>query len=199
MKERLGRLRAWLRTLLPGREAWRGAAYGVAALYLCAVAAFALGQAPPGGWGAITLLGLLAFGGALAFLSGALFDLAVKIVNAVPRLYRAVLAGTGVLLAMMIFRGNGPLGTALLVAAVVVPGSLLGAAAWTLARGRWALLDPRQRVVTVAGGVMGVVLLAGVLAWYLWPGPATSPAPVALAGDPVVAAPQAQDPSAPGP
>ena len=41
--------------------------------------------------------------------------------------------------------------------------------------------------------------MASGLAWYLWPGPDGGPAPIALAGEPVVAAPQAEDPSAPGP
>ena len=199
MKKTLGRLRAWARTLLPGHEAWRGAAYGAAALYLCVLTAFALGQAPGDSWGIVTVLGLVVFGGALAFLCGALLDLVVKILNAIPALFRAVLAGTGVLLSMMIFQGKGPLGTALLVAAVVVPGALVGASAWTLARGRWAVLVPRHRAVMVAGAALGAVLLAAGLAWYLWPGPAASPAPIALAGQPAVAALQAQDPSAPGP
>lgn len=198
MKERLESLRGWIRTLLPGPDAWRGAAYGAAALYLLALAAFALGQAPRGLWAIVTFLGLMVFGGALAFLSGALADLVVKIVNAIPALFRAVLAGTGVLLSMMIFSGKGPLGTVLLVLAVVVPGALLGAAAWTLARGRWQALIPRHRAVLVAGAVLGAAFLAAGLAWYLWPGPATDPAPIALAGQPAVEAPPAEDPSAPG-
>ncbi len=199
MKARLGRLGAWIRTLLPGREAWRGAAYGTAFLYLCAVAAFGLAQAPRGGWGLVTFLGLLAFGAILAFLVGALFDLIVKIVNAIPRLSRAVLAGAAALLFMMVFTGYGPLGTGLIVAAVIASGSLLGAAVWTLARGRWALLGSRHQGVLVFGAVLGVALLAGSLAWYMWSGPDVSPAPVALAGEPVLATLPPPDPSAPGP
>ena len=199
MKGLLESLRGWIRTLLPGPDAWRGAAYGAAALYLFALAAFALGQAPRGLWAIVTFLGLMVFGGALAFLSGALVDLVVKVVNAIPALFRAVLAGTGLLLAMMIFPGRGPLGTVLLVLAVVVPGALLGAAAWTLSRGGWQALIPRHRAVLVAGAVLGAALLAAGLAWYLWPGLAVDPAPVALAGQPAIEAPPAEDPSAPGP
>jgi hypothetical protein len=199
MKEKVGHLRAWIRSLLPGRGAWRGAALGAAALYLCLVAAFALGQAPTGSWGIVTFVALVAFGGILALLSGALFDLVVKIVSAIPELYRTVLAGMALLLSLMLFPGKGPAGTALLVAAIVVSGSLLGAALWTLSRDRWAMLSRRQRATAITGALLGAALLAGALAWYLWPGPAVAAAPVALDGGPVIAAPQPPDPSAPGP
>lgn len=203
-KSLIQRSKRWLKgawqSVRPGKEAWRGAAYGVAALYLVMVVAFALGQAASDSWGGVTFVALMLFGLILAALSGLLADLVLTIAGKIPSLYRIVLVGVAFLLAQMFFQNYGPQGLAVLIGGVIGAGSLLGIGVWTLARRRWSALNRPRQVISIAGVVLGTAAIGSGLAWYLWPGPAVAPAPnTALAGEDLPPLLQAADPSLPGP
>ena len=209
MKGLLRKLWNWvshgITALWPGQQAWRGATWGIIALYATMVVAFALGQGG-GGWTLPTLVGLLAFGLVLGGLTAALVDLLwtwlQKLLNtltqAFPARYRALALGVAFMLVQMLFARKAIGGTVLLVAVVLGIGSLLGAAVWTLARGAWSRLTRLHRIEVIVGGVIGIGLLAGALIWYAWPGPDVAPLPVNTAAGtlPPLAL---EDPSQPGP
>jgi dienelactone hydrolase len=173
--------------LWPGRQAWRGAAWGVVAVYTSLLLAFAWSQAG-GGWTLVTLFALVAFGLVLGALTVALVDLLVIVIRAVdalagafPSLYRAVAVAAVVMVIMLFLSGAGPLGQGIGALFVLAVGSLLGAGIWTLSRGSWSTLTRLHRVEVVVGSVLGVALLTAGVIWYRWPGPAVTPLPVQAA------------------
>lgn len=191
--------------LWPGEQAWRGAAWGVIAVYTLMLLTFALSQAG-GGWTLQTLVAIMAFGLVLGALTIALVDLVVMVVRALldlfvrafPGLYRAVAVAAVIMVIAFFLSGVGPFAQGIGALVVLVVGSMLGAAIWTLSRGAWSTLTRVHRVQVVVGGVIGVTLLAATLGWYLWPGPDVSPLPI-HAGTENVASLPLEDPSQPGP
>jgi dienelactone hydrolase len=191
--------------LWPGGQAWRGAAWGVVAVYTVMLLVFAWDQAG-GGWTLPTLVALMAFGLVLGGLTVALVDLLVPLVRSLldlvirvfPRLYRAVAVAAIIMLIMLFFSGSGPLGQGIGALLVLAVGSLLGAGIWTLSRGAWSTLTPLHRVEAVVGGALGLGLLAFSAGWYVWPGPKVAPLPVNdTAAN--IAPLLLEDPSQPGP
>jgi dienelactone hydrolase len=192
MKQLLQKLRSWISrgvsALWPGRQAWRGAAWGVIALYAAILMIFAWSQAG-GGWTLITFLALVAFGLVFGALTVALVDLLLMVlralldafVRAFPGLYRAVAIGASVMVIMLFLSGLGPPGQGIGALVVLAVGSSLGAGIWTLSRGGWSTLTRLHRAEAVVGSVLGVALLAAVVIAYRWPGPEVVPLPVEAA------------------
>jgi dienelactone hydrolase len=201
MERNMGKLLETIRTyrqmiwtaVKPDQQTWQGATYGLAAVTLLLIIAFVASVAM-GSWALITLAILIPLTVLLAFLSGMLTDPMMGLLNAMPRQYRLVLVGSGVILATMIFSGLGGVGTAALAAAVILFASLLGAGVWGLARRQTG------RGLSVFSLLLGAAGLIAGLLWYQWPGPAVTSPPNATRQN-AAAIPHltGADPAQPGP
>jgi hypothetical protein len=170
----LERIRSYLQPMWtavkPDARFWQGATYGLALSTMALIAAF-VGSVDVGSWAIPTFVILTTLLALLAFLSGALADPILAILNGIPHRYRLVLIGSIVILATVIIGTNNLLGTAVLTIAIILPASLLGAGVWSLARGGWRQqpsVRPGLALVSLLLGAGG--LIAGLL-WYNWPGP----------------------------
>jgi hypothetical protein len=182
----------------PDEVTWQGARLGLIIIILVILLTFVSSVAVgPWAWAAfLVLLPLLTL---LVFLSGALADLILKILNAIPGQYRWFLIGI-VVLAFFLFGNFNPLGMFVLLAAVIVPASLVGAGVWTLVRKGWHAITAVQRWISVTSIVFGLSALIASLVWYQWPGPMVDQVVNAAWQNGVEVPPiAAQDPSQPGP
>jgi hypothetical protein len=200
LKERIrsALLSLW-KNVKPTEHAWQGARYAVIIITLAMLLAFVNGVAM-GPWAWAPFLVLLPLLVLLAFLSGALADLVLKILNAIPRPLLLVLIGSAVVLVMVVFGTHNILGSIILLAGVIVPACMLGIGVWSLVRGNRRESPPVQRVVSFSLTLLGAGGLVAGLVWYLWPGEQIEAAVDAARQTGVVIQPiSAADPSQPGP
>jgi hypothetical protein len=166
------RIRSYLQPMWtavkPDAHFWQGATYGLALSTLALIAAF-VGSVAVGSWAIPTFVILTTLLALLAFLSGALADPILAILNGMPQRYRLVLIGSIVILATAIIGTNNLLGTAVLAIAIILPASLLGAGVWSLARGGWRQQPPVRRGLALAGLLLGAAGLIAGLLWYNGP------------------------------
>jgi dienelactone hydrolase len=183
----------------PDPRFWQGATYGLALITLALIVVF-VGSVAVGSWAIPAFIILTILLTLLAFLSGALSDPIMAILNGMPRRYRLVLIGSIVILATAIIDTDNLLGTAVLAIAIILPASLLGAGVWSLARGGWRQQPPVRRGLALVSLLLGAGGLTAGLLWYGWPGPAVTPA-VNAAWQNVGQIPPitAADPAQPGP
>jgi dienelactone hydrolase len=199
----LERIRSYLQPMWtavkPDARFWQGATYGLVLITLALIAAF-VGSVAVGSWAIPTFIILTSLLTLLAFLSGALADPILAILNAMPQRYRLVLIGSIVILATAIIGTNNLLGTAVLTIAIILPASLLGAGVWSLARGGWRQQPSVRRGLALVSLLLGAGGLIAGLLWYNWPGPAVTPV-VNAAWQNVAQIPTitAADPAQPGP
>ncbi len=184
---------AW-NTIKPGPTAWKAAGWGVAILtFLLAFAAY--GLAIGNTWYGIPLVITLAVFVLLAFLSNALLDLILLILNRIPTTYRWLSFGSIIILSTLIY-SIAPLPTAIFVLVTVLVSSLLGAAVFTILRGGLRSLPAPKKVITWLGLVLGTAGLAAGIFLYFWPGPAPKPIQASPDSNPLTIT--AADPSQPG-
>ncbi|MBE0409629.1 MAG: MFS transporter [Anaerolineales bacterium] len=96
--------------------------------------------------------------------------------NAIPKQLLLVLIGSAVVLVTVVIGTHNLLGSIILLAAVIVPASLLGSGVWSLMRGGWRESPALRKGISLASILLGVGGLAAGLMWYLWPGPQIDPA-----------------------
>jgi hypothetical protein len=184
--------------VMPDEVTWQGARFGLMIIILIILLAF-VSEAAIGPWAWAAFLVLLPLLALLVFLSGALADLVLKILNAIPGQYRWFLIGI-VVLAFFLFSDFNLLGMIVLLAVVIVPASLLGAGVWTLMRIGWHAITAVQRWISVISILFGLSALIASLLWYLWSGPMLDQVVNAAQQAGVEVTPiAAQDPSQPGP
>jgi hypothetical protein len=167
LKRLIARFKAAWAAIRPDATGWKGAAFGIILLGLILVAVAAVSQ----GSSLFAGVGYFLWLAVLAALLIALADLVTLIVTLLPKFYRAVLFGGAAILALSLFQNLSVPGTLLVVSAVLLPGTLLGAGLWTLITGRWPSLTGPQRFTMVGGLLLGSALLVAAVVWYLWPGP----------------------------
>jgi dienelactone hydrolase len=200
----LRRIGSWFRRLwsavAPGRRAWRGAALGLllAAAVTWGIFVYNGFLAPPRLLSA--LIGFVA-GAAACALFGGLVLLLVSLFKSLPVFYRWVLVAAWPLLIMPFLALSVALGMVAVALGAVVFCSLWGAGLWVLARGGWPRLTTVQRVITVAGLVLGLTGTAGGVYWlWFYDGAPANPPPNAAALSAAPVTPLAlPDPSQPGP
>ncbi len=181
-------------------RAWTGAALGL--VTATALFVFPALLAYFGGTGALgVLVGLIGF--LFLALVAALLAWLVKRLLALPSdLYVALLGGTLALLYMSIAPTllDPTTRYVVILLAIVVVASLLGAVLWVLLRGGWKQSSTARRIVLVVGLILGLVGTVGGGAWLLSDGrtlpPPVNAAALAEADIPALTLP---DPSQPGP
>jgi len=188
--------RAW-RTVKPVPQTWKGAALALLTaallLWVLQVANFTVPASP------LVLTPLMFVSGVLVIaLAAYLLSVLIAALARLPGLFRWALA------VALFSAGNYGLmtgsdaGMAVVIAAVVVVGTLIGAGAGTLAGG-WRRLAPARRVVALASLVIGLVALAFGVFWLLNEGFMAESAPNAAALSPSAPPPlDLPDPSLPG-
>ena len=182
----LGRIGAAVKhawgTIKPRSLAWNGAALGllVVAVLLLLIASYTVFLARP----RIVsfLLGSAEFL-AIAAIVGALLVLLVALLKRIPPFYGWALVFSLVLLYVSFFIKTpaSPVGMLILMLGVIVVASLLGAAVWVLARGRWGAATGVQRVITVLGLMLGLGGLVAGANWLFSAGQSVEPPPNAAA------------------
>jgi dienelactone hydrolase len=184
MRSGLGAARQFLR---PGPRAWRGAAYGVAALTVVLLLRQALDMRP---WPPLFALWALV----LFLLTAALANLVIdELLPKLPPLFRNLAIGALVVFMLMML-GSVAVGGQLAIAlALLLAGALLGGGVAALAGSRAGERAPWKGA---AAALLGLGLLVALLALYLWPGPAVDAASrFAPTGEPLAA----ENPAQPGP
>lgn len=191
-------LTAFWQTIRPGPRAWKGAGWGVFILAAALLLGMGLynGLASKGWWIPITTLSITLVGLIFLTLSILLINLLTLLLGKLPKFYREVSLGAAVVLAfffLMTVSGIG--GKALLVSAILITGSLLGAGIAALSHRGTRL----RRSIAIGGLILGIVLLSAGTAAYLWSGPALPPAlDTAADGKTSLAAPGQGNPAQPG-
>ena len=189
--------RRTLRAINPGSGGMRAAALGLVTLAGLIYVIFVIRQSIGPLLGFLpVLLALLLLGGLLLLL-GQGIAWVIGLLNKIPWLLRWTLIGALALLLQSAMSYQP--GAALLMAGVIaLAGLLLGWGIWTVIR-RYYLTIPQMR-----GGytalTLGVLLLGGLAAWWIWPGvPAAEVANAALLSETAPARMTLPDPSQPGP
>ncbi|MBN2004838.1 MAG: MFS transporter [Anaerolineae bacterium] len=183
------------KAIAPGQRAWRGAAIGVIVGAVFFTAIVSVDAFAPAGWLAL-ILGFLALLAVAAVVVG-LTWLSLRLLNAFPTAYEATLAGAFLLLGLAFLSMNP--GSLVVMAAILVVSSLLGAGTKVLLGGGWATATRIQRGIIATALGLGLVGLAGGGIWLFYAGsPATLLPNGARLAQADIATLTAPDPSLPG-
>ena len=185
----------------PGSLAWKGAGMGLllVAIIPFLIAGYTVFRAQPR---ILSFLMASAQFLAIASIVGALAVLLVFLLKRIPAFYGWALVTSLVLLYVGLFIAAMVTSTGMLLfmLGVIVIASMLGAAVWVLARGRWRRATGVQRLITVLGLVLGLGGLAAGAHWLLGNGSAVEPPLNAAAMSAAQVAPlDMPDPSQSGP
>ncbi len=186
--------RTW-EAIAPGQRAWRGAALGliVGAVFFTGIVSFDVFA--HAGWLTLTL-GFLALLAAAA-LTGGITWLLIRLLGIFPLVYKVTFVGA--LLLLFVTFLSMSVGTFVVIVAIIVISSLLGAGLGALIGGGWATATRVQRGVIGIGLGLGLVGLVGGGLWLLGAGsPATPPPNGAMQAQAAIATLTVADPSLPG-
>jgi dienelactone hydrolase len=185
----------------PDQRAYKGANIGIwiAGLLVALATGMALGP-ETGPWRIVTFIALGGMITLLAFLSGALVDLIITLINRIPASYRLVLLGFSIVLGLVLTSGGSMQAGFIFSGSLVLAASLFGAGGWALLQGGWRDQSPLRRGLSLGGLVLGAAGLLGWLLYFNWHGPILEPAPNAAAvNTATIPLLQVADPSQPGP
>jgi len=183
------RFKKFWSVVVPGPLAWQGAAWGVLFVLVAILIAFAINIFAPAGISRF-IIGTLGFFAALA-IAGGLLTLVWRIFKNCPAMYIWALACIVVLLILLaLFTLPVLFGTITVILGAVITASVLGAGAAVLRKG-WLKASRIQRVITIAGLVIGAAGLALGSWWLLFDGtplrlPADAGAQAAVQRDPLL-------------